>query len=139
MKRYSLLWWLAVIPTSVLVGLPTFFWLGFETDWGVWERIAIALSCSLVVDLAVAAWIERTAPTKVRIGPGERATDDDSPADEAVVLTGFGSSSSGRVSVRGETWAAVRRADDDGDISIGSIVTVVDRTGLSLVVSAKRP
>lgn len=138
MRRYSFTWWLAVIPTSLVVGAPIFLWLGYETSWGLWERIAVALGCTIVVDLAVAGWIERTAPTKVRIGPGERETNGDSPADEALVLTGFGSSASGRVSVRGETWAAVRSTDDDGEIVVGTIVSIVDRAGLSLVVSTKR-
>lgn len=138
MKRYSVLWWLAVIPTSVLVGVPMFLLLGHRTDWGVWERVSVALVCTAIVELAVVAWIQRVAPTKVRVGPGERQTVDDAAVDEAVVLSGFGESLHGRVAVRGETWSAVRSADDTSYIGSGATVRIVDRVGLSLVVSARR-
>ncbi|MEM7501247.1 MAG: NfeD family protein [Pseudomonadota bacterium] len=138
MKPHSFLWWLAVIPTSVAVGVPTFFVLGLHTEWGAWERVFAAFVCTAVVELAIVAWIQRAAPTEVRVGPGERDTVNDAAVDEAVVLSGFDDSRHGRVAVRGETWRAVRDERDEGDITLGSVVNVVDRVGLSLVISAKR-
>lgn len=136
MKRYSLLWWLAILPTSVVVGVPTFLLLGQQTSWVVWERIAVSLVCALFVDLAVAAWAESTAPTKVSIGPGERETDSEAVTEKAIVVSGFESSSQGQVAVRGETWSAIRCANDSSTLAPGMLVRVVDRIGLRLVVSA---
>ena len=138
MKRYSTAWWLAIVPTTAVVGVPIFFVLSNQTDWGVPGRVALALACAFAVDLAIAAWMERIAPTRVSIAPGERLTVADVAMEEAIVIDGFDASAEGRVSVRGETWAAIRSPDDTADIAAGMTVSVVDRDGLSLVVSASR-
>ena len=137
MKRYSIVWWLAILPTTVVVGVPVYLLLGYHTDWGVTERIAVALVCAVVVDLAFAAWMERVAPTRVNIGPGERRTGTGMAADRAIVIGGFDESAEGRVSVRGETWNAIRSPNDTGNLSAGMAVHVVDRIGLNLIISAR--
>ena len=136
MKRYSLMWWLVVLPTSVVVGGSTFLLAGLLTDWGILERIAVAAILTLIADIAIAAWIQSVAPTKVNIGPGEKSHDSALPSETARVISGFDSSSHGRVLVRGETWRAMRAPDDAVSLSIGMDVNIVARDGLTLVVSS---
>ena len=113
MKRYSPTWWLVVLPTSLIVGCSTFLLAGYFTDWALTTRAVAALAFALAADLAIAALIEVFAPTRVNIGPGERALDSELPSETARVVGGFESSPDGRVSVRGETWRA-KRAPDNG-------------------------
>jgi membrane-bound ClpP family serine protease len=136
MKRYSPMWWMVVLPTSVIVGGTTFLLVGYITDWGIFERIAAALILTFAADLAIAASIQLLAPTKVNIGPGERALNSELPSEKARVIAGFDASSHGRVSVRGETWRATRAPDDAVRLTTGMDVDVVARDGLTLVVSA---
>ena len=97
-----------------------------------------SFTTSVMAVLAIAAWMERLAPTRVSIGPGERQTDSEIAAEKAIVDSGFEASPAGRVSVRGESWAAIRSPDDTEVLSAGMAVSVVDRIGLNLVVSASR-
>ena len=136
MERYSPIWWLVVLPTSVIVGGTTFLLAGILTEWGIPQRVAAAFFLALAADLAIAALIQVFAPTRVNIGPGERALDSELPSETARVIDGFGSSANGRVSVRGETWRATRVPDDGGRLTIGMNVNVVARDGLTLIVSA---
>lgn len=124
------------MPTSVVVGGTTFLLAGYLTEWGVAERIAAALVLTLAADIAVAASIQVFAPTRVNIGPGERALISELPSETARVIAGFDSSSNGRVSVRGETWQATRAPGDVVRLTAGMEVNVVARDGLTLVVSA---
>ena len=136
MKRYSPTWWLVVLPTSMIVGGTTFLLAGHFTDWGSLERIVAALVLALAADLAIALLVQLLAPTKVRIGPGDRALDSDLLSETARVIGGFESSSYGHVSVRGETWRATRVPDDAIRLTTGMDVHVIARDGLTLVVSA---
>jgi len=136
MKRYSPLWWMVVLPTSVVVGGTTFLLSAYLTGWGVSGRIAAALVLTVAADLAIAASIQVFAPTKVNIGPGERALNSELPSETARVIGGFDASSHGRVSVRGETWRATRAPGDVVPLTTGMHVNVVERDGLTLVVSA---
>jgi membrane-bound ClpP family serine protease len=136
MKRYSPMWWMVVLPTSVVVGGTAFLLAGYLTDWGVPGRIAAALVLTVAADLAIAASIQVFAPTKVNIGPGERALNSELPSETARVIAGFEASSHGRVSIRGETWRATRAPGDVVPLTTGMHVNVVERDGLTLVVSA---
>ncbi len=136
MKRYSILWWSIILPTSVIVGLPTFFLVGHFTDWEISERAAVALIATLAADLLIVASMEAVAPTKVNIGPGEKALKSEALAEKAIIVTGFDSSPYGQVSVRGETWLATRHPDDTEVLSAGMSVRVVTRDGLNLIVSS---
>ena len=135
MKRYSPTWWLVVLPTSLNVGCTTFLLTGYFTDWGLTARAAAAFALALAADLAIAALIEVFAPTKVNIGPGERALDSELPSETARVVGGFESSPNGRVSVRGETWRATCAPDNSIRLTAGMDVNVVARDGLTLIVS----
>lgn len=136
MKRYSLAWWLVILPTSITVGGTSILLMSIVTDWSLFTRVAVAVLATSLADLAIAAWMESVAPTRVHIGPGERHLVSDSPAEKATVVSGFDSLPHGQVSIRGETWRAIRAPGDTGDLTIGMSVSVVDRQGLTLVVSA---
>ncbi|MBT8111241.1 MAG: NfeD family protein [Gammaproteobacteria bacterium] len=137
MKRYSFTWWLVILPTSLTVGGTTILLARNFTDWGIPALIAVAVVSTFLADLAIAASMEAIAPTKVNIGPGEKHLVSDSASEQATILSGFDSTSHGQVSVRGETWRAIRAADDTGTLTKGMSVNVVDRYGLTLVVSTR--
>jgi membrane-bound ClpP family serine protease len=137
MKRHSLIWWLVILPTSAIVGGTTYLFAGLFTDWDILSRVAAALIATFVVDLATAALMESIAPTKVNIGPGEKRLFSESSSEKAKVICGFGASSQGRVSVRGETWLATRAPGETDSVTLGMEVNVVARDGLTLTVSAK--
>jgi membrane protein implicated in regulation of membrane protease activity len=137
MKRYSLTWWLVILPTSVTVGGTTILLTSSLTDWDVTTRVAVAVFLTFLADLAIAASMEAIAPTKVSIGPGEKHLDSDLTSEKAIIMSGFDSTSHGQVSVRGETWRAIRAPDDTGALTTGMSVNVVDRNGLTLVVTTR--
>lgn len=134
-KRYSPTWWLVVLPTSVMVGGTAFLLSSYLTDWGLTERVLAALVLAFVADLAIAASIQALAPTKVNIGPGERAINSELPAETARVIAGFCASPNGRVAVRGESWRATCSRGDGMRLTKGMDVSVVARDGLTLVVA----
>ncbi len=136
MKRYSILWWSIILPTSVIVGLPTFFLVEQFTGWDIPARAAVAVFATLVADLVIAASMEAVAPTKVNIGPGERVLKSEALAERAIIVSGFNSSPHGQVSIRGETWLATRLPDDTEVLSAGMSVRIVNRDGLHLIVSS---
>jgi membrane protein implicated in regulation of membrane protease activity len=136
MKRYSILWWSIILPTSVVVGVPAFFVLGYLTPLEFPERVVVAIIATLAAELAIAASMEALAPTRLSIGPGEKKLRTEIPAEQATVISGFDVSPRGRVSVRGETWMATRLAGDSEVLSQGMLVRVVDRNGLELIVSS---
>ena len=136
MKRFSLTWWLVVLPTSVVVGGTTFWLASLLTDWSLLSRLVAALSLTIVADLAIAIRIQSLAPSAVDIGPGERVLKSDALSEMARVVGGFGPSTSGTVIVRGETWRATRAPNDAVRLIQGMDVNVVGRDGLMLVVSA---
>jgi membrane-bound ClpP family serine protease len=131
-----MLWWWLVLPTSVVVGVPTFVLLGQFTGLEFPGRIAVALVATFAVDFAIAASMESVAPTRLNIGPGEKVLETDVPAEQAIVISGFQASRRGKVSIRGETWKATRLAGDSGVLSEGMPVRVVDRNGLELIVAS---
>jgi membrane protein implicated in regulation of membrane protease activity len=137
MKRYSFTWWLVILPTSVTVGGTTILLTSNFTDWGVMALVAVAVVSTFLADLAIAASMEAIAPTKVSIGPGEKYLDSDLVSEKATIMSGFDSISHGQVSVRGETWRAIRAPDDTGTLTTGMSVNVIDRDGLTLVVSTR--
>lgn len=137
MKRYSFTWWLVILPTSVTVGGTTILIASNLTDWGIMALVTVAVISTFLADLAIAASMEAIAPTKVSIGPGEKHLDSDLASEKATIVSGFGSVSHGQVSIRGETWRAIRAPYDTGTLTRGMSVDVVDRDGLTLVVSTR--
>ena len=137
MKRFSITWWLVILPTSLIAAGTTILIAALLSDWNVYQLAAAGALTAFLADLAVAVSMEAIAPTKVNIGPGEKQLDSEIPAEKATVLCGFDTSPYGRVRVRGETWQATRPDDDMGVIAAGMVVSVVDRDGLTLVVTAR--
>ena len=82
MKRYSILWWWLVLPTSVVVGVPAFLVAGEFTSLRFPGRIAVAVVVTFAADFAIAALMESVAPTRLNIGPGEKILKSDIPAAE---------------------------------------------------------
>ncbi len=136
MRRYSLAWWSAILPTSLIAGAAAFLVLRQFFNLDLIDSIVGAAFVALLIDLAIAAWMEKIAPTRVTVGPGEKRARSDEDAERATVIGGFGASAHGRVRVRGEIWPAIRRPQESGKLSIGAVVRVVDRIGLRLVVAA---
>ncbi len=130
------MWWLVILPTSITVGGTSVLLASLLTDWGIFTILAVAAVATALADLALAAWMESIAPTRVHIGPGEKHLVSDLPSEKAVVVTGFDSVPHGQVSIRGETWRAVRAPGDTGALATGMAVNVVDREGLTLIVSS---
>ncbi|MEJ2604933.1 MAG: NfeD family protein [Gammaproteobacteria bacterium] len=136
MKRYSFAWWLVILPTSVTVGGSLILLASIVTDWSLFVRLAVAALAAAFADLAIAAWMESTAPTRVHVGPGEKYLSSDPSTERALVVSGFDTVPDGHVSIRGETWRAIRAPGDTGALTAGMFVSVVDREGLTLIVTA---
>ena len=66
---------------------------------------------------------------------GEKQLVSDLPSEKATVVSGFDSAPDGHVSIRGEIWRASRAQGDSGALTTGMTVYVVDREGLTLIVS----
>ena len=120
----------------MVVGISAFLLLGNLTDW---QTLKLMIAVGLLVfagDLIMAFTMEAVAPTKVHIGPGEKVLVTDNPGEDAIVVSGFEDSAQGRVAIRGETWRAIRAPEDTGHLSAGATVRVIDRDGLTLVISS---
>ena len=124
-----------MLPTSVLVGGTAFLLVRHFTDLTLLQVVAVAMIAAFLADVGIAAAMQEIAPSWVNIGPGEKVLKSDRPSEQATIVAGFGYSREGQVSVRGETWRAVRAPDESGAISTGMVVSIVDRHGLTLVVS----
>lgn len=138
MRRYSRLWWMSLLLSSVVTGSVAFLVLLNLTDWSIPKVVVVSGFFVLLGDLTLALTMEKVAPTKIAVGPGERYFHTDRSSDKAIVLSGFDASLHGQVSVRGETWQAVRAPGDRGELSEGMLVHVVERDGLTLVIESIR-
>jgi len=88
-------------------------------------------------DFVTALSMEAVAPTRVAIGPGERRFAADDPKELATVVSGFTDSDVGKVRIRGETWSARLVSTDGPRVQAGYAVRILDRDGLTLLVSAE--
>jgi membrane protein implicated in regulation of membrane protease activity len=89
------------------------------------EPVGIAVVLAIVVagDIVTLIAMQRLAPTRITVGPGE------GPEARGKALTDF-ESGSGRVSLRGESWEA--HCDCAEPIRAGTTVRVIARSGLTL-------
>jgi len=133
-KRFSRDWWLTILVVTVGISVATFLLL---RDRGLHpaELILYCLGISFLGDLVTALSMEATVPTRVTIGPGDRQLKDDLPKELALVVSEFDGEGVGRVRVRGETWQA-KGSSVGFKPAIGSRVRVINRDGLTLIVSA---
>jgi membrane-bound ClpP family serine protease len=126
---------MSLLLSSVVTGTLALLGLLYFTDWSISKVVVASGFFVLLGDLTLALTMEKVAPTKIAVGPGERYFHTDRSSDKAIVLSGFDTSPNGQVSVRGETWRAVRAPGDDGILSKGMAVHVVERDGLTLVIA----
>ena len=134
-RRFSPRWWLVIGAATLIVGAAAFLILRFGTGLGITQMIVFWLIITFVGDVITAASMEAVAPTRVTIGPGDRRLDADAPEERAVVVSVFDDSGHGKVRVRGEIWRARQAAEDRTRPQAGERVRVVDRDGLTLIVS----
>lgn len=134
-SRFSRRWWLIIGATTLIIGAAAFLILRFGAGLGLGQLVLYWLIITFVGDVITAMSMEAVAPTRVTIGPGDRQFDADRLAELAVVVSAFDDAGHGRVRVRGETWRARQAADDQASLKSGTEVRVVERDGLTLVVS----
>ncbi len=119
----------------LLLGVETAF-LAVLAVWVLWrfdqlfEPLGLVVALGIIVagDIASALLLQRYAPTRITLEPGEASQ------SLAKVVCGFGESAVGEVSVKGERWRA--RCEGSRDLSPGDRVDVVARAGLTLTVKA---
>ena len=133
-KRFSRDWWLAILVVTVGISAVTFLLLGGR-DLHPTELVLYCLGMSLLGDVVTALSMEAIAPTRVTIGPGDRQLRDDLPTELALVVSEFDGAGVGRVRIRGEIWQA-RGSSVGFRPMMGSRVRVINRDGLTLIVSA---
>jgi membrane-bound ClpP family serine protease len=91
----------------------------------------VALGLIAAGDIVTALVMERIAPTRVLLAPGETGH------DSGTVVRGFGSDASGVIRIRGEFWRA--RSAVPEKLVPGDRVRVVQRQGLVLEVEPAEP
>ena len=126
-------WWGVMLVSTTVIGLTAAYLLDRFTGLQKLGFLGVLLFVMFLGDVLVALGMQKVAPTKISIGPGERATCDDLPAETAIAVAHF-DGNSGRVSVRGETWNARTEAASGPSIRRGDTVRVRGREGLTLVV-----
>lgn len=91
----------------------------------------IALGLIAAGDIATALIMERIAPTRVLLAPGEAGH------DSGTVVRGFGNQALGVIRIRGEFWRA--RSAVPEKLGAGDRVQIVQRQGLVLDVEPLDP
>ena len=135
MRRYSGLWWASILLSSVVTGGSSFLLLALLTELPIEIVITISVALILVGDILLALLMQAVSPTRVTLGPGDRRLSSESPGELGTVMADF-EDGSGNISVRGEQWRARQSAACNRRLNAGAAVRVLDRDGLTLVVSA---
>lgn len=136
-RRYSILWWSTLLFTAAVIAGVAFLLLKF-----IFSVDDVRVLWALIVVVAILEWwtaysMQGSAPSRIDIGPGEKGLATDTPAESAVVISGFDGTERGQVSIRGETWQAIHAPGESGPLPKGTEVRVIEREGLTLVVSTK--
>jgi membrane protein implicated in regulation of membrane protease activity len=100
-----------------------------------WQLVLVWAVITLVGDVIMAMTMAAVAPVRVLAGPGDRRLDGDDVRELAVVVSEFDSAQLGSVRVRGEIWRARLAAGEAETPTLGAKMRIVDRDGLTLVVS----
>jgi membrane-bound ClpP family serine protease len=134
-RRYSAEWWTALSTIAVVCAAATAWslYLLEVVSEPLWVLVA-AVVAAAIGDIAAALGMEAIAPTRIAVGPNERAAYDSEIKETAVVVSGFELSREGKVFARGETWAARVATGQALPLARGARVTIVDRDGLTLLV-----
>ncbi|MGD8482873.1 MAG: NfeD family protein [Gammaproteobacteria bacterium] len=134
-KRFSKPWWISLASGSCLFGLLTY---GVLRAFGAVDddHLVLYLLTGIAMgDALLAISLEVITPTQVTLRPGERRTSSCNLDETAEVLSGFQHAHSGRVTVRGESWAARMVDEHPVHLTPGSVVRVVGREGLTLLIA----
>ena len=120
-------WWIIGVETAFFVLLAV--WVLVRLD-RLFEPGALLVAAVIIVvgDIWTAVLMERFAPTRITVEPGETA------GQIGRAVTDFSSDGEGRVVLRGERWQA--RSTGPEPIAAGSRVRVLSRSGLLLHVEA---
>jgi membrane-bound ClpP family serine protease len=118
-------WILLVVETVFLALLAA--WILQQYD-RLFEPTGIVVALGIIVagDVASALLLQRYAPTRITLHPGEASR------SLAEVLSGFDGSPTGEVAVKGERWQA--HNEGTGTLVPGDRVDIVARAGLTLYV-----
>lgn len=133
--RFSTSWWLVIGATTVVVGVVAFALLESATGFSVWQFLIIWAVITVTGDVIMAIGMEAVAPVRVLAGPGDRRFESDDVRELAVVVSAFDGAQPGTVRVRGEIWSARLATGDAEAPGLGARVRIIDRDGLTLVVS----
>jgi membrane protein implicated in regulation of membrane protease activity len=125
-----------MLVAAGIAGGLVFLLISHLLSWNDPRLLVALVAVAFLLELLTAIDMEANAPSRIDIGPGEKGLVGDTPHETAMVLSGFDSSNRGLVSIRGETWHAVRTPEDPGLLTEGTAVRVIRRKGLTLVVSA---
>lgn len=120
-------WWVIGVETAFSVALAA--WVLVRLD-RLFEPVALLVAAIIIVvgDLVTVLLMERFAPTRITIEPGEEA------GRIGRAVTDFSGDGEGRIVLRGERWRA--RTRSPVPIVAGTKVRVVSRSGLLLHVEA---
>ena len=135
MERFSSLWWFSILLSSVVTGGGSFVLLTVLTELPTETVIKISVMFVLVGDVVLALLMQAVSPTRITLGPGERRRKTELPMELGTVISDF-EDRRGRVSIRGERWRARQTAGCSATLKAGALVRVVDREGLTLVVTS---
>ena len=124
LSRQSI-WVLIAIETASLSLLA--LWVLWQFD-KMFEPYAILIAVGIVLvgDVLSALLLQRYAPSRITVEPGEGAS------IYADVLSGFQDSRSGEIIIKGERWRA--RLEESAAILPGDRVEVVARVGLTMLI-----
>ena len=128
------LWLAPLLLSSVVTGGGSFVLLTLLTDLPLTVIIAVSVVLVLAGDIALAFVMQAISPTRVTLGPGDRRHNAEIPGELGLVETNF-RNRHGRVSIRGETWQARQALGCRVRLKAGGAVRVVERDGLTLIVS----
>ena len=136
-KRFSLEWWSWLASGALVFGGCTGLFLYQQGSISGINFILLVVAVSFVGDLALALSFEAIAPTHVIIGPGDRVQRGSAVKETASIISGFENSAEGRVTVRGEIWAARFVSEDSCSLAVGKNVQVLGREGLTLLIGSR--
>ncbi len=136
-KRFSLEWWSWLASGALVFGGCTGLFLYQQGSISGINFILLVVAVSFVGDLALALSFEAIAPTRVIIGPGDRVQRGSAVKETASIISGFENSAEGKVTVRGEIWAARCVSADSYSLAVGENVRVLGREGLTLLIAGR--
>ena len=116
-------WWIIGVETAFFVALAVWVLVRFDR---IFEPGALLVATIIIIvgDVVTALMMERFAPTRITIEPGEAA------GRIGRAVADFSSNGEGRVLLRGERWRAC--SGSPASITAGTKIRVVSRTGLVL-------